>query len=304
MKLYNILNDVPVSNWNKIQRSFISETPDLTPLILTPKNNSSNFTKRRYERLIKKIKTSKKYNKKLYEKYLEFMYQLKDVDINLNKLYTTLKLKLIEFNLIIEKNAYRKLKGWNKLENPNYPINKIFNQYLTELNKNYTDFEFRFNYIIENYAEEWKRIFKTDIPKELEDKFKNGFGFFLWEEYLFEINTWSKELMFIASTKRFQELFIKQKTIKVQDLEEVNKRLLKDFKDNKQFQKWFAIRFDFFDMKKIKFKAEKESTILNEVLSLSKITELNIDIDKVTIGDLTTYRELADNIIEANKPKK
>lgn len=305
MKLYKNLNSVPVSNWNKIQESFISENPDLSPLIVMPKNNSSNFAKRSHEKLISKIENSKKYNEILYKTYLDFLYEMPEVDLSLNKKYAILKLKLTEFNANIEVNEYRKLKGLSKLKNIEYPVSKSFTEYINELNASYTDFDFKFNSIIENYAEEWERIFKTKIPKFLNDKFKDGFGFFLWEEFLFEIRTWEVGLMMIASTQRFQEIFIKQEIIQVTDLLEVNKRLEDDFKEHDQYNKWFAIRFDFFDMKKMIFRAEKQQTILSEVIGLSKILEQNIDIDNITIGQLhNNYRKQADKIVEANKPKK
>lgn len=287
MNIYTDINEIPLKNWINLQKS-LSKNIDLKQLLKHP-------TKRQIRRCNSHPKTIKK----LLDVYLNLLYKMPHIDTELNKTYLELKLKLIDYNIKIEKNAYRKIINKKEIDIIKYDVEKIFNEYLNLLDKNYTDFEYHFFYVKEDFDKEWKRIFKDPAPEEFSKQMqKSGIGFFLWEEYFHLINKWNLDLRIKMSTKRFYELFIKSKKIKAPSLIEINERIKKDFKENKEYNKYFALRFDFFDMKKLKFRAKKEHSILDDVIKTNKILSQNIDLKQISVGWF--LKEYSNNLKEQN----
>lgn len=282
MKLYKDIYDIPINRLQKIQESILKEEPDYSSLI----KSGWCFNK-----------------KKLNKQYIELLYQFPDIDIELKKSFLEYHLQMqVYITREHDINETRETLGLKPLINSKYPANTAFKAYFKKLQEDYTDFEFEICFL----NPKLKLIYEKVTGNKMPDGFNYNLEFFFIDEFMkyiysfddieFQIAMFAGYDTFVKSEKR---LFAKE----IYSIEQINERLDKFFREAKQYEKWFLIRYNYFNLKKLDFRAEEQQTILNDVITLSRILGQDIDTETVTVGQLySTYKESADKVIQ-NKPK-
>jgi len=284
MQFYTDINKIPVKNWDEIQKSFRAGNPDLTPLIL-------------------KGKYKEKHRPKLYTAYLNLLYQLPKLSIELNKLFSLFELEYYKYLNFQVKNKFRKLDNLKEIELTTFPIDKAFNNYITELEKNYTEFEFTVFKISETFEKDYKEIFKNEIPKEFNAKM----NFILVEDFQNDIS--KLDIEFQINLYAGYEKFIKPEKLKLTEIKKsISDHHFRLFsKTLKEPDKWQAIRHDMFNPKNLNFRAKKDSSIFTDILNLGKYYNQSIDMEKITVGQMfEAFKDIEEknrDLKKQNKPQ-
>lgn len=294
MKLYTDLN-IPLHRWEKLQMSQ-KETGNLDL------------------RYLKIGRLPKKYDKKEYLKaYESILSKIPEIDMSLTVSWTLYVAHYVKYCILLEMNLWKKLWNKKKLEIQTNKLNKSFDEYLTELNENYKEFEFEVHGLKKDYKEIWDLDF--DIPKQLikNDKFQ----FFLFEEYIEMIREWIEKNKITVKEgidlmkQSFVEKYISVEITKIDDLKKVNKRMYDFFRDTKQIEKWRSIRGDYFNLYNLNFKSKKDISILKQVVFLREQNNQKIPFtgpEAVTLREfyvqLERYNEKVQEQRELNKKRR
>jgi hypothetical protein len=296
MKLYTDL-DIPLWRWDKIQESQKDGELDLRWLCIDT--------------------LPKKYNKEeYYDAYLNILYQIPEIDLSLNNAWIAYIAELMRYNIINEMNLWiKKFKFWFKVLYPKKnkeikqninKLNKTFNNYLTELENNYKEFEFDVHFLKKDYREKWN--LDINIPDELIKNEK--MEFFLADEYLFMIKAWIKDSKITFNeglhliTPEFYERFIDVKKMKISNLKKVDEMLYEKFRDAGEIEKWRIIRGDFFNLNKLDFTTKKENNILKQLIRLREINKQAIPLKGDNACTLKEYFEQIERAREKEKEAK
>lgn len=277
MKLYKDLYEIPIKNWNQIQRSF-ETVPDYSPLI-------------------KSGKYRKRFEKKLQNKYKELTYQIPAVDNELNKAFLTYHLEMQKYIASIGMNELRKKSGFTELEINKYPANRAFQEYFELLKERYTDFEFEVCKTHPRFNEIYEKVTGKHVPEGFTEK-----TFFLFQEFQYDLSEFDDE--FQMNVLIGYNTLIQSEMMTLSDIDSINSRLERNFKAMKKYDDWFLIRYNFFNLSKLRFRSDKDNnrSILSEAILLGRILQQPVNPNEVTVGDLfDDYRRVAKNIVEQSK---
>lgn len=199
-------------------------------------------------------------------------------------------------------NELRVSEGFEPILIDKYPANKAFRNYLNSLVKNYDEFEFNINFLHPKFREIYIKTTGEDIPED----FNLNLEFFLAEEFVYYLMEFDDKfrLSVAAGYTTYIKSEVRTFSQETYSIEKINERLEKQFRAIGQYDKWFNIRVDYFNLQRLNFRAKNENTILSDVIDINSILNQDIDIDKITVGQLlTTYATKASEVIMNNGRK-
>ena len=286
MKLYTDLK-IPLWNWNEIQESQINGSIDLRYLV-----KESDY------------ETPVKTSNELYETYLNILYQIPGLNIDLNTSWTNYLIERQIWQVITTQNQYAKIIGKKEKEISYNKLERAFIDYLTNLDSNYNGFSFTVYSLRKDFKEVWD--YDHEIPKELIDNKK--MNFFLFEEFIDMIKDWTFFRALILSNKlnEFVEKYIESDVKKFKSVRKVYDTLYTRFRDMNQIEKLRIIRDDYFSIYKLKFETDKKNDIIDQVIALREINNQDIPMSKdnsITLEEFLKQVNRA-KIKEAAKKKK
>lgn len=280
MKLYNDIYDIPIKNFIRIQESMLINKPD-------------------YSFLIKRGRCRNRL--KLKEAYFNLLYQFPKIDNDLNKAWGAYKLAMQYYINALNTNKFANKHGFKEVENHKYTANKAFKEYLDILQVSYTDFEFEICFLYDDFKEIYEavkpveQLEKPPIPENFNFKLE----FFFIDEFIKYISQFEEN--FGVYVFAGYDILINSEFRKFSDetygIDKINKRLEDFYRETKQYDKWFLIRYNMFNIDTIKFRSQETHTIMNDVISVSNALNQDIDIDNRSVGQFfNNYIPMAEEI--------
>jgi len=245
----------------------------------------------------------KKEYKKLYEIYMNILYTLDDINIKLLANYTDWQALLTQHRA-----EYLRFKA-NQIIEKDYNIvvdelEKVFRVYLTEIQKYYNKFEVKEYYFNEDYKQLYTDLFKdTAASQYLKDlKPFEKIKFYVWDEYYLFIQKYPK-LLVLTNHENFKQIFIKERTIKIDDLVKLDIYLSDIYSSAGLYNDYQFQRSKLFDINILQSERKHEHNVFDEVASLSQILKRNIDLSD-PLAKYESDKKAAKVIIKAQQDKQ
>lgn len=254
--------------------------------------------------LFKKQRPVKKREyKKLYEIYMNILYTLDDINISLLAKYTDWQALLTQHRA-----EYIRFKA-NQIIKKDYDyvvseLEKVFREYLNELQKYYNQFEVKEYYFNKDYKKLYTDLFKeTAAFKYLKDlkPFKD-IKFYVWDEYFLFIQKHPK-LLALTNHENFKQIFIKERTIKIDDLVKLDTYLSDIYSGAGLYNDYQFQRSKLFDINILQSERKHEHSAFDEVSAISQILKRNIDL-KEPLAKYESDKKAAKVIVKAQQDKK
>lgn len=283
-KFYTDINKIPCHNWNEIQKSVKAGSPDLTWLIE------------------KKVPYFNPSLEQMYDAYKEILFQMPEMDLDLNTKWMEAMLNYQEYKLNVEKNEHLILlkKKENKVELSK--LNTTFYDYIDLIENTYENFQIDVFSLKDDFQELWKQIFKIPVPKKLIENKK--LNFFIFDEYFDLLEDFDLTLRVVMSSEHFMKTFLNVKQMTFKTLKEIDKRLYNMFVQRDELHKWRSVRMSYFHINKLKAESKNQHTIFHEIIQLQDMANQAINLHEVKLGDLKYYREYIKEKIETQKPNE
>jgi hypothetical protein len=246
--------------------------------------------------LKKPAKLTKKRTNKLYDAYLGIINSLEGMNTELMQAHLKWKASFISHRagmLIRTKEAVAKLEA-------------DVRNYLELVSKSYKDFEIKEYY----FNPEWREVmnvFKEKFTDELYNdiylKLKQfeRIRFYTWDEYYIFCMQYP-EMLALTLNEQFKRYMILNRIIKVQNLVEVDTYLLDVYSENGLYNEYQEIRWNLFNLEKLKCEAKELSSFFKEVAIVQSLT-FPFDTKTTTMFEYEKIKEVAKQKAEESKPQ-
>lgn len=286
MRYYLNLDTLPLYNWSRLQESITSGKTDFRWLIIQDINNPLP------ECTPEVILILANHYKLLMDEY-------PGINIPLLRSFVFYHLHYLKFKIQYEKNQIRILQDKSPKRLKQNKLNKVFGDYLVELNDQFESFNVKQFSIIKNYKERWLEIYKVECPNEIKDFDK--IKFHVIEEFQEYVKDFEFKSIYLSSVYRNQ--FIQEKDIEVNNIKELDDYLLDFFIGIKEYKKYQLMRYGLFYFYGISgtqktFKGDNKS-IHDEIFDLAGFTNVSLNVHKNSVSDLVALRNTAKKKIEA-----
>jgi len=282
MKGITDINDVTVLRWYKLHNSFENGKPDWSLLY---QDKPQNINKNHAEKL-----------------YQDLIFQMPQ--IKAKTLYNLLILNLETEKYINRKKVY---EITNKEKPKVQDCENAFGNYFKSLENDFENLVFYNYFLTDNYKQNFKDVFKFELPETLKEDFANGFSFMHPAQLLEYANSLDCK---ISQKVLLSDLFFEKFILKVES--NINLRTyyetLKNYylKENK-YEDWIVIRPELFNFASIEsVKGEEKhftsSKMYELIFGLEQFAKVQIDPNKDSIIKLNTFLNLANKQAEKQKP--
>jgi hypothetical protein len=279
MKYYKDKYELPLYNWLMIQEKGF----DLSYLAKNPQ------------------KIRKKDMKVLNDTYMSILYSLSDLGSEL--LYYFLKWQA----LLMQLRAELQIKKQPVIKD----LEETFREYLKTLQKFYKDFEFTEYYFKQDYKEYLEKITKEVKDKKVIKDIKRIFidlsniKFYTWDEYYLyiakhELIQKYTVIYTLLLTDIFKNEFIKERTVKFNNLVEVDIYLYDIYEEAGNYYKYQFLRHTLFNMYDLKSENRSQFNAFDEIVGISDILGYQIDSKKTTLAEWESLKNRAKSKVEAN----
>jgi hypothetical protein len=221
------------------------------------------------------------------------------MDTKLQESWIKYVAELLKYKIMLERNEFSKLLGKKKQKIVIANLNRSFDDYLEQLEAQYTEFEFDVYFLRPDYREKWD--FNREIPPDL---IKNeSLEFFLAEEYIDLVKDFPLEDSLFLLTPEFYKKNIDKRVEKFDNVTNINKRLYDFFKGIDQIEKWRLIRGDLFNLNKLDFVPKKENDMIKEIAILRKLNNQGAGFNmQSTLREYFAQIEIAKQANTESKP--
>lgn len=204
-----------------------------------------------------------------------------------------------------QKNGFLKMIGRPFEEVSTTDLNKYFAEYVTKLSDIFDVFEFTEYSFRTNYKEICKEIYNID-PQTFE--FLEGIIFYHVTQFHKFVEKEKPVLLDAIMHPAFFKNFIETKKITINDINEIDTHISKEFIEIGEYDEYQKVRFELFNLETLTgLKSEEnESSIFDEIVNLNNITSYKLDVNTSTVAELLAVRKKAKQIIsdfEKNKNK-